>query len=81
MMQSYAHGMETAMSLFSKNPAVEGRLVELTKSFPLRWVPLAFVGLQFVIARNGIWQGFGTVLLAWLVVETALFIRVKTARH
>jgi hypothetical protein len=73
--------MEIAMSLFSKNPAVESRLMELTQSFPVRCVPLAFVGILLVVARHGVWQGVGTVLLAWLAIETALFIRVKTAKR
>lgn len=69
------------MSLFSKNPAVEARLTELTQSFPLRCGPLALVGLLLVCTRHGVWQGAGAILLAWLALETALFIRVKTAKH
>ena len=50
-------GMEIAMSLFSKNRAIESRLTELTQSFPMRCVPLAFVGILLVVARHGVWQG------------------------
>ena len=74
-------GMEIPMSLFSKNITVENRLTELTRSFPVRCVPLAFVGILLVVARHGIWQGVGAALLAWLAIETALFIRVKTAKR
>lgn len=69
------------MSLFSKNPAVESRLMVLTQSFPMRCAPLAFVGILLVVARHGFWQGVGTLLLAWLAIEAALFIRMKTAKR
>lgn len=69
------------MSPFSKNSALENRLTELTQSFPVRCVPLAFVGILLVVASHGFWQGVGIALLAWLAIETALFIRVKTAKR